>query len=165
MIPQRITDYLSSQGIRYRAVPHDSVPTAQETAARAHVSGKRFVKTLVIACDEVRALVALPAHETADLAQIGEILGGNARLADEREMATLFPDCEEGAMPPLGRLFGLPLLAHACLQTREEILFNGGTHSDAIAMKWEDFARLEWPRLIEHRARRIEAEPAPAPAV
>jgi Ala-tRNA(Pro) deacylase len=71
------------------------------------------------------------------------------RLATEEELAQLFPDCEVGAMPPLGTLYGLPVYVDRSLIRDEEILFEAGTHSEAIRMRYWDFAALVFPTVAE----------------
>jgi Ala-tRNA(Pro) deacylase len=92
-------------------------------------------------------LAVLPASYHVNLKKLGEILGKPVRLATEDEFAGLFPDCELGAMPPFGVLYGLPVVADKVLAEDEEIVFNAGTHRDAIRMRFEDFEKLAKPQL------------------
>ena len=152
MIPTSIRSDLQQRGVPYREVSHAYQVTAQETAAAAHVSGKRFAKTVVLKQGDHFILAVLPAHEQVDLARWGRALGEPVALAEEEEFAGLFPDCEPGAQPPLGHLYGLPVAADECLAERRTIDFNGGTHTDVIEMRWADFAALERPRVVRHGA-------------
>jgi Ala-tRNA(Pro) deacylase len=67
------------------------------------------------------------------------------RLADEGEMAKLFPDVEVGAEPPMGNLWDLPTLVDAHLAADEEIVFQAGTHRNAVRMRYEDYRTLTHP--------------------
>jgi Ala-tRNA(Pro) deacylase len=150
MVPQRIERYLRDRGVSYRASGHPYRATAQEIASSAHISGKRFAKTVVLKLrDGQFALALLPADEWVDLAAFGDVLGADVDLASEEEFATLFPDCEVGAMPPFGGLYGLPVCAHACLARLDRMAVNGGTHTDVIELGWDDYVSVEHPRLIE----------------
>jgi Ala-tRNA(Pro) deacylase len=73
----------------------------------------------------------------------------HVRLATEEELRRLFPDCEVGAMPPLGTLYGLPVYVDRSLTDDEQIVFEAGTHSDAIRMRYWDFAALVFPVVAE----------------
>jgi Ala-tRNA(Pro) deacylase len=148
VIPERIRAYLDEHGVPYRVRPHEPEATAQATAARTHVSGKRFAKAVVLKRDGQLVLAVVPAHESASLEKIGRALGGAVELPDEDEFVARFPDCEPGAMPPLGHLYGMDVVAHACLADRGTIVMNGGTHTDAIEMDWRDFFALEHPALV-----------------
>lgn len=150
MIPNTIKSYLDEHRIAFHVATHSPRVTAQEIAATAHISGKRFAKTVVLKRDGQYFLAAVPASESIDLDRFRRALGPSVDVATERELAPLFPDCETGAMPPLGGLFGLPVIADECLARAESIAVNGGTHTDVIELRWEDFVRAEHPRLLAH---------------
>jgi Ala-tRNA(Pro) deacylase len=91
-------------------------------------------------------LAAVPSNCRVDIAALKTALGAGAvRLAEEREFIADFPDCEVGAMPPFGSLYSLRLLAAEPLRADEDILFNAGSHREAIRMKREDWERLTQP--------------------
>jgi Ala-tRNA(Pro) deacylase len=150
MIPDQIKSYRDRTGIPFRASTHPYGVTAQRTAEMAHVSGKTFGKAVVLRQGEQYVLAIVPADERIDLSALRDLIGPNVDLASEAEMSRLFPGCEEGAMPPLGGLYGLPVVADACLAKQETITMNGGTHTDVIELRWEDFERVEHPRMLTH---------------
>ena len=150
MVPLPIKNYLEERGVPFRASEHPYGVTAQMTAQQARVSGKRFGKTVVLKQDGHYLLALVPAAESVDLAALGDSLGPGITLASEDEMIGLFPSCEAGAMPPLGGLYGLPVIADACLEKQTTITVNGGTHTDVIELRWEDFVQTEHPRIIAH---------------
>ena len=150
MIPEPIRNYLDEHAVPFRASEHRYGVTAQQTAQEAHVSGKRFGKTVVLEQDGRYILALIPATEHLDLGAASDLLGAGVRLASEAEMARLFPSCEAGAMPPLGGLWGLPVIADACLERQPTITVNGGTHTDVIELRWEDFVQAEHPRILTH---------------
>jgi Ala-tRNA(Pro) deacylase len=75
------------------------------------------------------------------------LLSGAAdvRLAREEELDWLFPDCERGAMPPFGPMYKQRVYVDASLATEPRIVFNAGTHADAVSMRYQDFATLARP--------------------
>jgi Ala-tRNA(Pro) deacylase len=150
MIPNEIKNYLDRQGVPYRQATHPYTVTAQRTAQATHVSGKQFGKTVVLRRGKDYMIAVVPATERLDLDTLRDVLGPGIELADEREMEPLFPGCEPGAMPPLGGLYGIPVVADSCLAKYPDIEFNGGTHTDVIEMSWDDFVKSEHPRVIEH---------------
>lgn len=150
MVPLPIKNYLEERGVPFRASEHPHGVTAQRTAQEAHVSGKRFGKTVVLKQDGHFLLAVVPAAETVNLAALKETLGPGITLASEAEMIELFPSCEAGAMPPLGGLYGMPVIADACLEKQATITVNGGTHTDVIELRWEDFVQVEHPRIVMH---------------
>jgi Ala-tRNA(Pro) deacylase len=88
----------------------------------------------------------VPADLEVDLNRLAALAGAaTIRLADEYELRWLYPDCEPGAMPPLGPLYNQPVFVDRILTVEYRIAFNAGTHADAVAMRYEDFAAITRP--------------------
>jgi Ala-tRNA(Pro) deacylase len=143
----RLKSYLDENHVHYTIMSHSPAYTAQAAAATLHVPGKELAKSVVVAVGEQTALAVLPAAFHVSLKKLGELAGKPARLATEQEFLSLFPDCELGAMPPFGQLYKLPVFADRSLEADEEIVFNAGTHRDAVRMKFADFKRLVRPKV------------------
>jgi len=150
MVPSTIKNYLDERGIPFQVVTHSRRATAQQTAATVHISGNRFAKTVVLKQDGHYVLAVVPASESIDLDRFRRALGPSLALAGEQELEQLFPDCETGAMPPLGGLFGLPVVADECLARQDSIVVNGGTHTDVIELRWADYIQAEHPQMVSH---------------
>jgi Ala-tRNA(Pro) deacylase len=145
-IPHSIEQFLGEQHVAYSVIPHRPAYTAQEEAAVAHVPGRQWAKTVACVADDRLILAVVPAPSLVDLDRLREIAGaGDVRLASERELERLYPDCEVGAMPPLGPLYGLPVFVDRELAGTSEIVFDAGSHSDAIKVTYDDFARAVQP--------------------
>ena len=145
-----LKEYLDSHGIRYISIRHSLAYTAQEVAASAHVLGRDFAKTVIVTSDEGLAMVVLPASRRLVLSDLREMMiTDHVRLASEAEFKAAFPDCELGAMPPFGNLYGMPVYVAASLAEETEIAFNAGTHTEAIKLAYEDFDRLVQPTVLE----------------
>src|SRR5262249_18904107 len=142
-----VREFLDGQGIKYSVISHSKAFTAQEVAALTHVRGKDVAKTVIVKSGDKLAMVVIPAHHHVALETLSQALGGEPRLASEAEFKDSFPECESGAMPPLGNLYGLPVWVSEALTRDEEIVFNAGTHTDAIRMKYADYDRLVKPRI------------------
>lgn len=145
----RVKEYLDKEKVPYDHHIHRTAYTAQEVAAEEHIPGKMMAKAVILKVEGRTAMAVLPASARVDLAVLQAALGvKEARLATEFEFTGLFPDCDVGAMPPFGNLYGVPVYVEESLTRDEEILFNAGTHQDTIRMKYADFARLVEPRVI-----------------
>jgi Ala-tRNA(Pro) deacylase len=95
-------------------------------------------------------MVVLPASHQIDLGELAKALGGrDVRLVDEAELTDLFPECERGAMPPFGNLYGMPVLCDAALAADEEIFFNAGTHTEIVGLSFADYRRLVTPQIAK----------------
>ncbi len=140
MIAESVRRYLESEGVPYSVLPHSPRYTAQETAQSAHISGKHFAKTVVLDVPHEEGtpghvLAVVPANEKVDLARLGERLGTPVQMATEDEISRLFPELEIGAIPPLGALAQLPVIADECLAHASWIVFHGGNLTDLIEMR------------------------------
>jgi Ala-tRNA(Pro) deacylase len=144
-VSTRLKNLLDENHISYTTMPHTTSYTAQGTAATMKISGKELAKTLVLKAGEDTVLAVLEAPHHASLEKLGALLGKPVRLATEQEFSSLFPDCELGAMSPFGSLYNLPVYVEKSLAEDEEIVFNAGTHHDAIRMRYADFERLAKP--------------------
>jgi Ala-tRNA(Pro) deacylase len=145
----RLTELLESRGVPYRSLPHTADATSQLTAAHTHTPGREFAKTVVVWVDGVFAMAVLPAPQRVDLEKLRKWLNAfEVRLATEEEMARLFPDCEIGAEPPFGNLYQMPVYVSPLL-SRDRITFHGGNHEEAVQIRYDDFAALTRPSVID----------------
>ncbi len=146
-ISTRLKSFLDESQIPYSVVTHNTAYTAQGTAATLQISGKELAKSVVLWTGEEMILAVLPAPNHVKLDQLGAEVGKSLRLATEQEFRSLFPDCELGAMPPFGSLYNLPAYVDESLAADEAIVFNAGTHRDAICMRYDDFVRVAKPQV------------------
>lgn len=151
-VKEELETYLTDQGVAFEEQRHRVAYTAQEVAASEHVPGRLVAKVVMVVADGETVMTVLPASFRLDLASVAHALGaGEARLAREVEFAAAFPGCEVGAMPPFGNLFGIPVLVDTSLAEDDRIIFQAGTHTDTMSLRYADFARLVKPRLAEIR--------------
>jgi Ala-tRNA(Pro) deacylase len=146
MRPRSIDRFLYEARVPFTTFRHEPAFTAQEEAAVSHVPGRSWAKIVVCFVDDEPILAVLPAHLIADLEEVRVLAGASVvRLAREHEFACLYPDCEPGAMPPFGRLYLQRVFVDRSLVGELEMVFNAGTHTDAIRMHYGDFADLSHP--------------------
>lgn len=146
----KVKAYLDSRGIKYVSVQHSPAFTAPEIAESAHVSGRDFAKTVIVMIEDEMAMVVLPASRRLLLSDLREMLETtHVRLASEAEFKDRFPDCELGAMPPLGNLYGMKVYVSGLLAEEKEIAFNAGTHTEVIKMSYADFELLVRPAVLD----------------
>lgn len=142
----RLSRYLDAKGIRYSHSMHSPAQTALSVAKAERMPAHEFAKTVVYFGDKGYGMAVVPADDMVDLEGIRLLLGlSRIRLAVESELLELFPDCELGAMPPFGTFHDLPVVVDTQIAQRKFIVFNAGTHRDAIRMAYEDFERLVRP--------------------
>ncbi len=147
-IPMSISQFLSSNHIPYEVLQHPRAHTALEEAAVTHVPDWMWAKTVACYADGDPILAVLPADCRIDLKRLRTVTGARAlRFAAENELVPLYPDCEAGAMPPLGTLYGQEVFVDRGLAEDEEVVFNAGSHTDAIKVKYDDLDRLVHPKI------------------
>jgi Ala-tRNA(Pro) deacylase len=147
---QRLKEFLDREGVRYVSILHSTAYTAQEVAQTAHISGDEMAKCVMIKVDGKMAMAVLPASYQVDFGLLREAIGADhVTLAHEREFAELFPQCELGAMPPFGNLYGMPVYVAVKLSEDESIAFNAGTHRELIRLPYADFVRLVKPTVLK----------------
>lgn len=146
-INARLREEIERLGIRYRVLRHAAEYTAQRVAQATHVPGRLVAKPVILrAADGTYAMVVVTAGQHVDVASIPHVRGGTrASLAGEIELAKLFPDCEVGAMPPVGRLYGMPTWLDDEFRRHPDIYFQAGNHHELIHMKFADYVKLAGP--------------------
>ena len=146
---RKLKEFLDREGIKYVTISHSKAYTAQEVAASAHISGKEMAKTVIVKTDGEMAMVVLPANHKLDFATLeGDLGARRVELACEDEFRGLFPECEVGAMPPFGNLYGMDVYVEESLTGGDRIAFNAGSHTEVIRLPYRDFERLVQPRVF-----------------
>ena len=141
--------FLDSHHAEFTLSTHSQAFTAREVAAAEHLPAREVAKTVVLFGDGAYHVVVVPASRLVDFHEVRVALGlSQARLATETELSELFPDCELGAMPPLGPLYKLPVSLDATLAGQDAIAFNAGTHREVIHMRTAEFRRLVSPHVV-----------------
>jgi Ala-tRNA(Pro) deacylase len=139
---------LQLRGIPFEELHHSEAYTAQQVAQREHFSGHRVAKVVVAMVDGQPVELVLPASRHVDLSRVRAILGASdVRLATEPEMEKFFTDCELGAIPPLRHWEKVNVLMDRLLNVEGDILFQAGTHADAIRLNFRDWYELVNPQV------------------
>jgi Ala-tRNA(Pro) deacylase len=153
MSAEKLKELLDHEHAKYVTIAHPAAYTAQEVAESAHVSGKEMAKTVVVELGGRMVMAVLPANRKLDLSGLREAAGNaKARLAAEEEFRKLFPDCEVGAMPPFGNLYGMDVYVASALTEDAEIAFNAGSHTELIKMPFQEFQRLTHAKVADFAA-------------
>ena len=149
MPAKKIKEFLDSNRVKYVTITHSTAYTAQQIAQVAHIPAKELAKTVMIKIDGKIAMAVLPADRKVNFGLLKEITGSEGvNLASEKEFRVMFPDCEVGAMPPFGNLYGMDVYVHESLADDEEIGFNAGNHSEIIKLAYKDFENLVKPKIV-----------------
>jgi Ala-tRNA(Pro) deacylase len=138
-----LQSYLDEMGVRYNLSYHPAAYTAQDLAAAEHVPGRMVIKPVVVEVDGKYMLCVLPAPYKIDMKELkAQLDATEVKIAPEHQLAGLFPDCQLGAEPPIGRIYGLPTLIDESLLQDDRVTFQAGTHDAAVTMSLADYRRL-----------------------
>jgi Ala-tRNA(Pro) deacylase len=141
-----IENELKQRGVSYEEMHHREAYTAQEVAHQEHISGHRVAKVVVVNVDGRLVELVLPASRRVNLDRVRELLRANeVRLATEEEICQTFTDCEVGAIPPLPHWQGIEVMMDRSMQVPGDIVFQAGTHRDAIRLRFDDWFRMAEP--------------------
>jgi len=147
---KRLQEFLDSHGVTYEVTPHREAFTSQEIAAASHVSGKAMAKVVMVKRGPGMVMAVLPAACRVGVDRLEGIFGApGVTLAREHEFAGLFPDCDTGAMPAFGNLYGVEVFVDEELAKYPRIVFQAGNHQELVTMNYADFARLAQPKVAE----------------
>ena len=108
-----------------------------------------MAKVVILKVNGSFVMVVLPSNRMVSFEKVKVGLRvREASLATEEQFAVLFPECEIGAMPPFGNLFGLPVYVDPALEKYESIFFNAGNHLQTVRLKYRDFKTLVKPETV-----------------
>lgn len=146
-MPRRLIECLDENKVRYQVLQHPEAVSAQRIAQAEHVKGRHHAKVVIVKADNAHLMMVLPADHHIDLEKIEKAIGKPVSLDKEQEFKSLFPDCAIGAMPPFGNLYGLPTYVERDLAEQDYIVFEAGTHTDAIKMSYRDYEKIVKPEV------------------
>lgn len=146
---RKLKEFLDREKVKYVSIVHSPAYTAQEVAQSAHITGREMAKVVIVELDGRMAMAVLPANRKVVLQELRELTGSEeVKFASEADFRQQFPDCETGAMPPFGNLYGMDVYMAQALSENDQIAFNAGTHTEIIKMAFLDFERLVQPKVI-----------------
>ena len=154
---ERVKRLLDQHQIRFDLIPHREAFTSQEVAQTTHVPGRRVAKVVILREDDRSFIMAvLPASEHLDLQVLRHMTGRpGVTMAGEDDLKRLFPDCELGAMPPFGPLYGLPAYVDACFWEEEDFYFQAGNHHEVARIRFKDYERVAGPFAGEYHLHEV----------
>ena len=146
-LPERLISCLNENKVQYEVLHHPEAVTAQRIAQAEHVKGRHHAKVVIAKDGDRHVMIVVPADRHIDLEKAEKAIGKAISLDKEQEFKSLFPDCAAGAMPPFGHLYGLQTYLDKTFAEQDYIVFEAGTHTDAIKMSYGDYEKIAKPRL------------------
>lgn len=146
-IPKRLIECLDENKVSYEVLQHPEAVTAQRIAQAEHVKGRHHAKVVMVKSGDQQLMMVLPADHHIDLKKAEKATAQTVSLSNEEQFKSLFPDCAIGAMPPFGNLYDLPTYVDKDLAEQDYIVFEAGTHKDAIKMRYRDYQKIVKPKI------------------
>ena len=143
----QLIDCLNENKVQYEILHHPEAVTAQRIAQAEHVKGRHQAKVVMVKAGDQHLMMVLPADHHIDLEKVEKAIGEPVSLGRENDFKSLFPDSVVGAMPPFGNLYGLPTYVDKHLAEQDYIVFEAGTHTDAIKMSYSDYEKIVKPKV------------------
>lgn len=141
-IAMTVKEYLSNRRIPYDTIRHPRTVTALNTARSAHIEGVLVAKSVVLEDEDGYVVAVIPATHRLKIGKLDRLINRRLGLATETELGPLFPDCELGAIPAVGRAYNLPTVVDDTLAEVPEVYFESGDHRALIHMKRGAFQTL-----------------------
>ncbi len=141
-IAMTLQQYLDDRHVTYDVTEHRKTGCSTKTAQASHVPGDNLAKGVVLKWDDSYILAVVPATRHVEIEKVTDIVEGPVVLASEPEVARLFPDCEQGAVPVMGEAYGLPTIVDERLDDCDDIYFEGGDHRSLVHITGDHFSHL-----------------------
>src|SRR5881392_2271590 len=100
----RVSQFLNDQHVSFESLIHPPAFTSQNRAKFLGIPGRQVAKGVLLVGPAGYLLAVLPSTEQVDADALAHHLGGPVRLADDRELAEVFGDCEWGVVAPFGTI-------------------------------------------------------------
>lgn len=141
-IAPKVRDHLNRTGVEYSIVHHPKTFSSLASAHSAHVAAKEVAKAIIVHDGEKYRMCLIPASHKLVLQWLNETMHGDYRLVSEDEIGDIFEDCEVGAIPALGQLYGLPVTWDRSLGKLDDLYFEAGDHKDLVHVNHAGFMQL-----------------------
>ncbi|GAC1342100.1 MAG: aminoacyl-tRNA deacylase [Isosphaeraceae bacterium] len=141
-----VRDYLRDRRVHFQTLLHNPASSATRLAHCLHVSGRNVAKGVLLRTEGGYVLAVLPATHRIDLKILADLLRfSTLELAAEEEIESVFHDCQPGALPPFGHLYGVRTIVDPALARSHRIVMEGNTRHEGIRMRYRDYEAIEAP--------------------
>jgi Ala-tRNA(Pro) deacylase len=141
-IAPKLRNYLAAEGIQYVEIPHVFTMSSNRTAEACHIPGDRLAKGVVLRRNGDYLLAVVPASHHLRLSDLRTELGDHVVMATEAEINRLFGDCAHGAIPAVGKCYGLNMIVDDSVEAQPEIYIEAGDHETLLQFTRAQFGRL-----------------------
>ena len=134
---------LSKHGIDFEVLEHQHAATALSTAAAAHIPSAQLAKAVVLGNSlEQKIMAVIPANKQLLLSAVNNFTYSDYHLLQEDEFSDVFNDCEAGAVPSVGREYGMEMIIDMDLMDGSDIYLETGDHRHLLKVSLQDYQGL-----------------------
>ncbi len=141
-IAETVKNFLAEKSVDYEIVTHSHTGSSHETAEASHVREDHIAKAVIIKDASGYAMIVVPANLYVEMKHVRKELDRELDLVDEDEFSKLFPDCETGAIPPLGPAYQIETFLDEALTSLANVFFEAGDHEHLVHTSGDDFKKL-----------------------
>jgi len=142
-IPKKIINFLNKSEVKYEVIKHRPVYTAIDKARTLKIKGGLVGKTVILKSNKSVFIVLIPAETIVNLEKIEKILNlKKVGFANEKWLKENLKGVKEGAVPPFGPIWNLPVLVDKLLLKNSKIIINSGERTESIQLTPSGLRRL-----------------------
>jgi Ala-tRNA(Pro) deacylase len=141
-IANTVKSYLEAKSIDFEVITHNHTQSSMESANAAHIPSDQLAKAVIVKESETYMMIVVSSDYHVHMGRLHHLLGREVGLATEQELGSLFPDCDEGAIPPLGTAYQMVSLVDESLLNKSEVYFESGDHEHLVKVSGAQFASL-----------------------
>jgi len=137
-----IQQFLDESRIPFDLVTHPHSSTSLQSARTAHIAPLKLAKAVLLEEHSKLVMVVLPATKHVHLGMLRHQFKRDFGLATEQTVRQIFADCEPGAIPALGRAYGIETIWDDSLMDSADLYLEAGDHENLVHVRTEDFLEL-----------------------
>ena len=141
-IAETVKNYLTQKAVDYTLPFHPHSGSSHETAEASHIPEDHIAKGVIVKDASGYAMVVVPAINYVEMKHVRKELNRELELVEEDEFSKLFPDCETGAVPPLGPAYQIETFLDEGLTSLGNVYFEAGDHEHLVHINGADFKTL-----------------------
>ena len=142
-----VEQHLNHAGVHYDLVHHPHSATSRQSARSAHLPPSQVAKAVMMRDGDRYLLCVIPSGNRLVFSWVNRYMGGRYYLVDEDELGEIFDDCEVGAVPALGQVYGVPVIFDDALGKLDDIYLESGDHENLIHLDQGGFQTLMGPQV------------------
>ena len=134
--------HLDRKGVLYDVLNHPHSRCSLETARLARVLPEQVAKGVLTHDGENYVLCVIPSNHRLSIPWLNKSMNGDFSLVSEHRLGEFFNDCEVGAVPALGQVYGLHVIWDESLGDKEDLYIESGDHENLIHLSRGSFWEL-----------------------